>query len=101
MVKKVISAPLTLNVAVAKQRFSEIVGRVAFAGETVLITRRGRPMAKIVPIAALERERPFAEARGWLENDDPFFATIDDIVASRRSHVPRALGTRATKKSAR
>src|SRR5262245_8693448 len=42
-------APTTVNVAEAKRRLSELVGRVAFGGARVLITRRGRPMAKLVP----------------------------------------------------
>lgn len=34
----------------AKAHLSEIVERVATTGEEVLITRRGKPMARLVPI---------------------------------------------------
>ena len=39
----------SVNVAEAKKRLSDLLGRVAYGGETVLITRRGRPMARLVP----------------------------------------------------
>lgn len=39
----------TVNLADAKARLSELVERAA-AGETVLITRRGKPVAEIVPV---------------------------------------------------
>ncbi len=44
----------SLNVAEAKKRFSDLLGRVAQGGETILITRRGKPMAKLVPVAQAE-----------------------------------------------
>jgi len=39
----------TVSLAEAKARLSELVARAA-GGETVQITRRGRPVAQIVPI---------------------------------------------------
>ena len=38
----------SVNVAEAKRRLSDLLGRVAYSGESVLITRRGRPMARLV-----------------------------------------------------
>ena len=38
------------NVAEAKSRLSEILQRVS-EGEEVLLTRRGRPIARVIPIA--------------------------------------------------
>jgi prevent-host-death family protein len=81
-----------LNVAEAKRRFSDLLGRVAYAGETIVITRRGRPMARLVPAADGEFAAPI-ELTGWLDDDDPFFAEIDAIVAARSRHVPRVLAT--------
>jgi prevent-host-death family protein len=81
------------NVAEAKRRLSDLLGRVAYAGETIVITRRGRPMAKLVP--ALEGEPAgLAKLRGWLDEDDPFFAEIDGLVAARSHHLPRVLARR-------
>lgn len=52
----------SLSLAEAKSHLSAIVDRVE-AGEEVVITRRGRPVARIVPERALEA----SEARRWVE----------------------------------
>lgn len=79
-----------LNVAEAKRRFSDLLGRVAYGGETILITRRGRPMAKLVPVGPQEPGH-LADVQGWLDNEDPFFGEIDSIVEARAEHSPRVL----------
>ena len=79
----------SLNVAEAKKHFSDLLGRVAYGGETIVITRHGRPVAKLAPLSAAEPH--LAEVRGWLEDDDPFFAEVDQIVAARSRHVARVL----------
>ena len=81
----------SLNVAEAKKHFSEILARVAFGGEIVLITRRGRPMAKLVPVGEAADGEYLDTVEGWLDDDDPFFAAIDGNVAGRSRHVPRVL----------
>lgn len=81
---------ISMNVAEAKARLSEILGRVAHGGETVLITRRGKPMAKLVPPQAAEVPH-LAEVKGWLEDDDLFFTTMDSIVEERSEHLPGAV----------
>ncbi len=78
----------TVNVAEAKRRLSELIGRVPFGGVPVLITRRGRPMARLVPPDEPEGGVHLADVRGWLADDDPFFRTVDEIVAERRRHAP-------------
>jgi prevent-host-death family protein len=79
-----------LNEAEAKTRFSDLLARVAYGGETILITRWGRPMARLVPVG---REEPghLAEVRGWLDGGDPFFAEIEALVQARKAHQPRVL----------
>lgn len=84
----------SLNVAEAKKKFSDLLGRVAYGGETILITRRGRPMAKLVPADQGAPLAHPADVRGWLEEDDPFFSAIDEIVAARSEKNPRVLGKR-------
>ena len=32
-----------------------------------------------------------ANVQGWLEDDDPFFSTIEEIVEARHKHLPRVL----------
>ena len=80
----------SVNVAEAKKRFSDLLGRVAYGGETVLITRRGRPMARLVPPEPPETGEGLAGVRGWLEDGDPFFDHVDEAVARRARHRPRA-----------
>ncbi len=55
----------------------------------ILITKRGKPMARLVP--ADELDMHLCDAKGWLENSDPFFDIIDRIILDRSKHVPRML----------
>lgn len=80
----------TTTVAHAKARLSELIGQVAHAGDSVVITKRGRPMAKLVPVGAPARRHP-AKIKGWLDKDDPFFDAVDEIVAERGKRKPRAV----------
>jgi prevent-host-death family protein len=84
----------SVNVAEAKRRLSDLLGRVAYGGETVVITRRGRPMAKLVPPGEAGEGQGLGAVHGWLEEDDPFFAAVDAIVAARARHRPRAYSRR-------
>jgi prevent-host-death family protein len=79
----------TVNIAQAKKHFSELLGQVAFGKKHILITKRGKPMARLVP--ANESYMHLCDAKGWLENNDPFFDTIDRIILDRSKHVPRML----------
>ncbi|MBI1849554.1 MAG: type II toxin-antitoxin system Phd/YefM family antitoxin [Planctomycetes bacterium] len=82
---------ISFNIAEAKKRFSELIGRVAVGGISIVITRRGRPMAKLVPWNSPEGSGHLGDVKGWLDEDDSFFATVDEIVKSRSKHAPRAL----------
>jgi len=78
-----------VSVAEAKRHFSELLGRVAYGGEHILISKRGRPMAVLVPPSNSAQEEHLSQVEGWLESDDPFFETIDQIVRDRAAHQPR------------
>lgn len=82
----------SVNVAEAKKRLSDLLGRVAYGGETVLITRRGRPMARLVPPGPPDAGEGLAGVRGWLDDGDPFFDRVAAAVAARGRHRPRAYG---------
>ena len=84
----------SVNVAEAKKRLSDLLARVAYGGETVLITRRGRPMARLVPPGPQNAAEGLAGVRGWLEDGDPFFHRVDEAVAARARHRPRAYAGR-------
>lgn len=59
---------MEFNVHEAKTHFSKLLQRVA-AGEEVVISRAGRPIAKLVPIAGAARRR-FGLDRGAFEVPD-------------------------------
>jgi prevent-host-death family protein len=79
----------TISVAEAKKHLSELLGRVAYGGEQIVITKRGKPLARLVP--ATEQSKHLAEAKGWLNDKDDFFEIIGHIVEDREKHVPRVL----------
>jgi prevent-host-death family protein len=76
----------TINVAEAKKHLSELLWRVASGGEEIVITRRGKPLAKLAPVTGESQQ--LAEARGWLDDEDDFFRLIDRIVEDREKHRP-------------
>jgi prevent-host-death family protein len=77
-----------VNVAQAKKSLSELLGRVAYGKEMITIVKRGRPMARLVPVPP-EDSATLADVKGWLEDDHPFFKNIDQIVAARHRRRPR------------
>jgi len=78
-----------INIAEAKKHFSELLGQVAYGSKHIVITKRGRPMARLIP--ALENDSHLCNAVGWLENDDPFFNVIDCTDFSRANQVSSGL----------
>lgn len=75
---------ITINVAEAKRRFSELMGRVMYKGERFLIKRRNTPMVALVSaddLAQLEREP--ASSRGLLAAVGAWgeFEEVDEMVA--------------------
>jgi prevent-host-death family protein len=43
-----------LTASIARQNFSDIVNRAAYGGERIILHRRKKPVAAVVPIADLE-----------------------------------------------
>src|SRR5512139_2854859 len=82
-----------ISVADAKKHLSELLGRVTYGGERIVISKRGRPMAILVPPIQAKAERSLREIEGWLEEDDPFFEIMGQIVRSRAEHPPRVART--------
>lgn len=79
----------TVSVAEAKKNLSELLGKVAFGKKHIIITKRGKPMACLVPADSTEKN--LADVRGWLDEDDPFFSNISSIIKDREKHIPRIL----------
>lgn len=78
----------SINVAEAKKHLSELLGRVGYAGESFIIARRGKPVAKLVPIERQE-EKHLSDVKGWLDDNDEFFQIVNTIV--RHRHKPRVI----------
>lgn len=65
---------MEVNIHEAKTHFSKLLQRVA-AGEEVIISRAGRPVAKIVPVGN-RAPRKFGIDRGIFEVPDDFDAPL-------------------------
>jgi len=80
------------NVSVAETRkhLAEILSKVAYGGETFIISKKGRPMARLVPIApvpaSVEKPATLGTMKGWLTDDDPFFEALEMIREESRRH---------------
>ena len=79
----------SVGIGEAKSHFSELVERVRDESAIVTITRHGKPVARIVPVDAVSPDRHLADARGWLEEDDPFLADLESIERARHRQRPR------------
>jgi len=70
----------TINVHEAKAHLSEYLARVE-AGETLVIARRNRPVARLVPFPPEEsqpKRRPIGLAKGMGHVGLEFFEPLDD-----------------------
>ncbi len=75
-----------VSIAEAKARFSELVNRVVYGGEQIVITRRGRPVA----VLTAPSKKGLHNVKGWLQESDPFFGEIQKIENKRHSRGLRA-----------
>ena len=77
-----------LSVAETKRRFSDVLGSIHHRGERVVVERRGRPIAAIVPLDDLARLEG-GSARGVLALVGAFGDArklpriLDDVVRTR------------------
>lgn len=67
-----IEATHTLGAREARAQFADLLGRVYYGGETIIVERSGKPMAAVIPIEMYERLIAEREAR---------FAVIDRLRA--------------------
>jgi prevent-host-death family protein len=78
----------SFDIAQLKDRLSSLLNRVTNRHESITITKRGKPIAKLVPIDIDSSH--LSNVEGWLDEDDPFFTAIEEIVAHRSSDLVRA-----------
>ncbi len=80
----------TVSIAEAKSSFSEYISRVAYAGERILITKRGKPIAGLVSYKELEKIKKLKKADGLkgiigqLKEFEGFSDTLDEVYADRK-----------------
>lgn len=80
-----------VSVSEARETFADLVNRVAYRNERVLVTRRGRPIAAIVPIEQVEfLER--AEDEYDLRMADEAIKELEHTPATPWGQVKRELG---------
>ena len=65
----------TVDVRVASRSLSRLLERVA-AGEEVVLTRKGKPVARLVPVHVRPRRRVPGTYRGRIEIDDSFYEPL-------------------------
>jgi prevent-host-death family protein len=71
-----------VNVYAAKAQLSRLLDRAA-KGEEVVITRHGRPVAKLVPAGSARSERRLGALRGRIRIGKDFDAPLpDDVLAA-------------------
>ena len=71
-----------INIHEAKTNLSRIVDDVA-AGAEVVIAKAGKPMARLVPLAAVPRTKKLGLLKGKIHVPDDFNAPLDDATLVR------------------
>ncbi len=66
----------------ARAQFSEILGRVHFGKETVIVEKQGKPMAAIIDIDLYEL---------WQEEREARFGVLDEIRSKSRGKRPEEI----------
>ncbi len=82
-----------IPIQLAKNRFSELIRRVE-AGEEVVIARRNKPVAKLVPITAQPQilRRP-GRMKGRIALDDAFWDPLPGEETGEGGQIPRTTST--------
>lgn len=81
-----------VTVAQAKARLPELLRRIELTGERIVIIRRSKPIAQIIPVAeetAQPKEDWITTAWGLLADAPEVSEAIDEIYRNRQNHTPR------------
>ena len=70
-----------ISIADAKIHFSELINKVVYGHEEIVITKRRKPVAVIS--APETKSAGLASAQGWLEENDIFFKEMEQISEDR------------------
>lgn len=87
---------IRVGVSEAKTNLCELVSRITYGGERVVITKHGKPVVQMEAAKPEEEEEDRAHPDHWIWQaagmcaDCPEFCDIlDEIVADRRNWMPR------------
>lgn len=94
---EVVNLTRKVGISEAKASFSELVNRVAYGGERVVITKHGKPVVQMEAVEASEekdeeRQHPdhwIWRAAGLCADAPEFCDILDEIVADRQNWMPR------------
>ena len=93
---------ISMSIAETRQHLSEILGKVAYGGEAFVITKKGRPMAKLVPIpktkSSSKLPKTLGEIKGGLPDDHPFFRNLELARELSRNQKPTNPFARRTRR---
>ena len=67
--------PVKINIHEAKTHLSKLLVRVEF-GEEIIISRAGKPVARVAPVEAKSGERRLGSAAGEFQMPDDFNAPL-------------------------
>lgn len=73
---------MDINVYAAKTQLSRLIDR-AEAGEEVVITRHGRPVARLVPVESRSKPRKLGILAGKIRIASDFDAPLPDEILAR------------------
>jgi len=86
----------SVSIAEAKSNFSEYISRVAFAGESILITKRGKPVAGLVSYKELEKLKKIKKSDGLksligkCKEFESFADVIDEVYENREKDIEKS-----------
>lgn len=72
----------TLGSATVRRKFGELLEEVYYRGDKIVVERRGRPMAALVPIELYEK---------WQTQRERFFDLIDEARERNEDIAPEVL----------
>lgn len=69
---------ITVDVNQAKQQLPKLIEHT-ISGDEVVITKGGKPIAKIVAVAGTKKKRKFGGAKDLIKLSDDFDKPLDDF----------------------
>lgn len=86
----------TMGSREARKQFSQLLGEVHFGGQTVIITRSGRPMVAMIPVADYEQLVAGRQVRTLAGNETRRQTLPVPVQESERDHAETAPAGRVT-----